>query len=84
MQPALIRCVADLARQMTERRERFLADLIRIRSYTGQEGPAVERTLQELRAIGCDEVWTDSAGNALGRIGRGPRVILYDAHLDTS
>lgn len=69
---------------MTERRERFLADLIRIRSYTGQEGPAVERMLQELRAIGCDEVWTDSAGNALGRIGHGPRVILYDAHLDTN
>ncbi len=69
---------------MTERRDRFLADLIRIRSYTGQEGPAVERMLQELRAIGCDEVWTDSAGNALGRIGRGPRVILYDAHLDTN
>jgi len=71
---------------MTERRERFLADLIRIRSYTGQEGAAVERTLAELRAIGCDEVWTDSAGNALGqlRFGHGPRVILYDAHLDTN
>jgi acetylornithine deacetylase/succinyl-diaminopimelate desuccinylase-like protein len=69
---------------MTERRERFLADLIRIRSYTGQEGAAVERTLAELAAIGCDEVWTDSAGNALGRIGHGPRVILYDAHLDTN
>ncbi len=26
----------------------------------------------------------DSAGNALGRIGSGPRVILYDAHLDTN
>jgi putative selenium metabolism hydrolase len=26
----------------------------------------------------------DSAGNALGRMGRGPRVILYDAHLDTN
>ncbi|MFI4982089.1 MAG: YgeY family selenium metabolism-linked hydrolase, partial [Nevskiales bacterium] len=53
-------------------------------SYTGQEGPAVERTLQELRAIGCDEVWRDTAGNALGRVGHGPRVILYDAHLDTN
>jgi acetylornithine deacetylase/succinyl-diaminopimelate desuccinylase-like protein len=76
--------ISQLAHQMTARRERFLADLIRIRSYTGQEGAAVERTLAELRAIGCDEVWTDSAGNALGRIGRGPRVILYDAHLDTN
>lgn len=80
--PELIARVQALSAEMTERRERFLADLIRIRSYTGQERPAVERTLQELKAIGCDEVWMDSAGNALGRIGRGPRVILYDAHLD--
>jgi putative selenium metabolism hydrolase len=62
----------------------FLADLIAIRSYTGQERPAVERTLKELRDIGCEETWMDSAGNALGRIGHGSNVILYDAHLDTN
>ncbi len=84
MHPEIIERVKTLSGQMSERRERFLADLIRIRSYTGQERPAVERTLEELRAIGCDEVWMDSAGNALGRIGRGPRVLLYDAHLDTN
>ena len=76
--------VSALSEAMADRQNRFLADLIRIRSYTGQEKPAVERTLAELRAIGCDEVWQDSAGNALGRIGRGPWVILYNAHLDTN
>lgn len=40
---------------------KFLADLVRLRTYTGEEGPAVERTLAELRAIGCDKVWMDSA-----------------------
>ena len=29
-------------------------------------------------------MWQDSAGNALGRIGRGPWVILYNADLDTN
>jgi succinyl-diaminopimelate desuccinylase len=62
----------------------FLGDLIRIRSYTGQEQAAVERTLVELKAVGCDDVWMDSAGNALGRIGSGSKRILYDAHLDTN
>ena len=76
--------VSALSEAMADRQTRFLADLIRIRSYTGQEKPAVERTLEELRAIGCDEVWQDSAGNALGRIGRGPWVILYNADLDTN
>ncbi len=80
----IARRAAALSDALAERQKRFLADLIRIRSYTGQERPAVERTLAELAAIGCDEVWMDSAGNALGRIGRGPRVILYDAHLDTN
>lgn len=84
MRPELIERVKTLSGELTERRERFLADLIRVRSYTGQERAAVERTLAELRAIGCDDVWVDSAGNALGRIGAGPRVILYDAHLDTN
>jgi len=62
----------------------FLADLVRLRTYTGEEGPAVERTLAELRAIGCDKVWMDSAGNALGQIGAHERILLYNAHLDTN
>ena len=62
--------VLGLSESFADCQTRFLADLIRIRSYTGQERAAVDRTLDELRAIGCDEVWMDSAGNALGRIGR--------------
>jgi putative selenium metabolism hydrolase len=76
--------ISAAAAQLAERQQQFLADLITIRSYTGQEGPAVERALRELRAIGCEAVWMDAAGNALGRIGQGQRVILYDAHLDTN
>jgi putative selenium metabolism hydrolase len=80
----LAKRVSAAAAALAPRQQKFLADLIAIRSYTGEEGPAVERTLQELRAIGCDEVWRDTAGNALGRLGHGPRVLLYDAHLDTN
>jgi putative selenium metabolism hydrolase len=80
----LARHVSAAAAALADRQMSFLADLIAIRSYTGQEAPAVERTLQELRAIGCDKIWQDSAGNALGQIGSGPRTLLYDAHLDTN
>ena len=76
--------ITTAASELANRQARFLADLIAIRSYTGDEALAVERTCQELRAVGCDEVWMDSAGNALGRIGNGRRIILYDAHLDTN
>jgi len=62
----------------------FLSDLIRIRSYTGEEQEAVKRTLDELKKIGCDQVWMDSAGNALGEIGVDGERLLYNAHLDTN
>ena len=76
--------IKALADEMNQDMITFLSDLIRIQSYTSQEGPAVQRTLSELRKIGCDEVWMDSAGNALGRIGNGERVIVFNAHLDTN
>lgn len=76
--------IEALAEEMNQDMISFLSDLIRIQSYTSQEGPAVQRTLKELRKIGCDEVWMDSAGNALGRIGNGERVIIFNAHLDTN
>ena len=79
-----VRRVSTLSEAMAERQNRFLADLIRIRSYTGQERMRSTARWKSCAAIGCDDVWMDSAGNALGRIGRGPRSILYDAHLDTN
>lgn len=60
----------------------YLADLIRIKSYTGQEAAAVERTLHELRRGGFADVRPDSAGSALATVGAGRFHLLYDAHLD--
>ncbi len=60
----------------------FLADLIRLKTYTGQEGPAVERMLDEMQRLGLAEVRTSSAGDALAQTGEGPYRLLYDAHLD--
>lgn len=76
--------IKDLAYELRQPMTDFLSDLIRIQTYTGQETPAVQRTMKELKAIGCEEVWMDQAGNALGRIGHGKRTILFNAHLDTN
>ena len=78
----LTKQVEAASHDMNDSMVKFLGDLISIRSYTGEETPAVERTLEEMRDLGFDEVWMDSAGNALGRIGTGKKIILYNAHLD--
>lgn len=61
----------------------LLQNLVRIPSPSNHECEVVERVAEEMRAIGFDEVKIDSLGNVLGRLGDGPRLIAFDAHLDT-
>ncbi|GIV68300.1 YgeY family selenium metabolism-linked hydrolase [Caldilinea sp.] len=62
---------------------RFLRELCAIPSFDSQIGPVGERAQAEMRKLGFDAVWFDSMGNTLGRIGDGPRILLYDSHIDT-
>ncbi|MFN3981441.1 MAG: YgeY family selenium metabolism-linked hydrolase [Caldilinea sp.] len=61
----------------------FLRELCAIPSMDSQIGPVGERAQAEMRKLGFDEVWFDSMGNTVGRIGDGPRILLYDSHIDT-
>ena len=62
----------------------FLRELVAIPSESGQERKVVERIRRELsRAGGFDRVWMDDFGNLLAKIGKGPRLIAIDAHVDT-
>ena len=61
----------------------FLVDLLAIPSPSGKEGPVTARIAAEMRRLGFDEVRIDGLGNVIGRIGSGPRVIAFDAHVDT-
>ncbi len=62
---------------------RFLRDLIAIKSLSAQEGDVIHRVEAEMKTCGYDEVRIDPMGNILGRIGNGPRVVAFDAHVDT-
>jgi len=62
----------------------FLREIVAIRSESGQERRVIERIRREMNKLRCfDRVWTDPMGNLLARIGRGPRLIAIDAHVDT-
>ena len=61
----------------------FLRDIVAVPSLSGQEETVVRRVARQMREVGFDEVLIDPLGNVLGRIGDGPRVIAFDAHLDT-
>ncbi len=62
---------------------KFLRDIIAIPSMNSQIEAVGERIGEEMRKLHFDEVRFDKMGNILGRIGSGPRVIVFDSHIDT-
>src|ERR1700732_2283021 len=61
----------------------FLRQLIAIPSFDSQIGLVGDAVGARMTELGFDEVRRDAMGNILGRIGSGPRVLLYDSHIDT-
>ena len=62
---------------------RFLRDIIALPSPSGGEGKVAERTVREMKSCGFDKAFIDRIGNAVGIVGSGKPVILFDAHMDT-
>lgn len=61
----------------------FLRDLVTLPSPTRGERLACERVMREMKTLGYRDVHIDEMGNVLGRFGAGPRVVAFDAHVDT-
>ena len=61
----------------------FLRELVAIPSYDSQIGPVGDAVGARMRILGFDEVRRDAMGNILGRVGYGPRVMVFDSHIDT-
>ena len=77
---------AAVAARVAQRRNdiiQFLRDICAIPSTNSQIGPVGERIQAEMRELGWAGVRFDKMGNTLGRIGDGPKVIVYDSHIDT-
>ncbi|HAM36425.1 MAG TPA: YgeY family selenium metabolism-linked hydrolase [Elusimicrobia bacterium] len=62
---------------------RFARDLVRIPSFSCQEGKLVARVAREMGRVGFDQVKVDRMGNIIGRVGKGRTKIMLDAHVDT-
>lgn len=77
------RDIFDSARKHEDKIAKFLADIVAIPSFSGQEQNVVERIGNEMSQCGFDEVRIDGLGSIIGRIGTGERIIAIDAHIDT-
>lgn len=75
--------IVEVARSYEHDIAAFLAEIVSIKSLSGQEEEVAQRIGRQMRAVGFDEVRTDGLGSVVGRIGNGKRVIAFDAHIDT-
>lgn len=60
-------------------------DIIKIQSYSGNEGKLVEFLEKKMKECGFDDVIVDKYGSIIGKIkGKRPgNKVLFDAHIDT-
>lgn len=72
----------DVASEFHEQIVGFLRDLIAIPAESCQEEARCQRVLEEYRKLGFDACRFDRLGNVMARIGRGPKTILMDGHID--
>jgi putative selenium metabolism hydrolase len=75
--------IHELAKKYEPEMTRFLRDMVAIPSESCQEEKVVLRIREEMEKVGFDRVEIDPMGNVLGYIGSGPRLIAFDAHIDT-
>lgn len=61
----------------------FAQDLVRTRSYSGDEEALVRLIEKTMHPLGYDAVVVDAMGNIAGRIGHGGEVLLLNAQVDT-
>ncbi len=78
--------VSEIKKRVGEKREdiiQFLRDIVAIPSMDGQLKDVGDRIQAEMRKLGFEEARFDKMGNTIGRIGNGPKVIVFDSHIDT-
>lgn len=71
------------AKEYEPKTAEFLMDMVRTPSFSMQEKAVIQVIKQEMEKVGFDTIKIDGLGSIIGRIGNGPRVIAFDAHIDT-
>lgn len=83
MSEKIISKISELSNKYTDKTAQFLRDIIAIPSMSCMEGDVINRIKAEMQKLDYEEIIVDPMGNILGRIGNGPRIIAFDAHIDT-
>lgn len=80
---SLVQKIRSKASQESDNIIEFLRDIVKIPSIDSQIKKVGERIADELKVLGFDQIHFDVQGNLQATIGEGPRLLIYDSHIDT-
>jgi putative selenium metabolism hydrolase len=60
-----------------------LSDMVKIPSLSAEEKEVVLKIKEQLETAGVKDVRIDGLGNLIARVGTGPKILVFDAHIDT-
>ncbi len=75
--------VRDLATDLRESAAGTLSTIVKIPSFSGKEEEVCRKIASLCGEAGFDEVRFDGLGSVVARVGKGPRKLAIDAHVDT-
>ena len=75
-----VKAKAEAYRDQTAK---ILSEMVKIKSYSSQEENVCRHIAKVCGEMGFDEVKIDPLGSVLARIGSGPKLLVFDAHIDT-
>lgn len=75
--------IRELSLKYEQETAEFLAKMVQTPSFSMKEGDMVKVIKAEMEKVGFDQIRVDGLGSIIGTIGNGPRVIAFDAHIDT-
>lgn len=82
MDDSTAKAIVEKAEAYKPQMTRFLRDMIAIPSESCGEKEVIARIKKEMDALGY-RTEIDKMGNVIGYLGNGPRLIAFDAHIDT-
>jgi len=78
-----IKKIRDMAKQYRQYSAECLSDMVKIPSLSAGEEKVVLKIKEQLKAAGVKDVRIDGLGNLIARVGTGPKILAFDAHIDT-
>lgn len=78
-----IKQIREMAKKYRQYTAECLSEMVKIPSLSAEEEKVVLKIKEQLEAAGVKDLRIDRLGNLIAKVGNGPKILAFDAHIDT-